>query len=312
MGIKKQTTKKSTGKKNKSRVRSMTGFGKGSVKTPYGTVTTEIKTLNHKSLSINCLPFDGFFLMEERLKGIFGNNIVRGKAVVRVVLDSTGRKESLKKVRINESIVREYVAATKKIQKQVAVKGEIKISDVLSFPGVIEQTSAKKEEKIWPYIKKAAEAALRDLVKYRETEGAALSKELVLHLKNIAASLKDVRKYDKQSIKEYRIKLSQTKKKGEGKKKTDKLKLEEEVALFARNCDVTEEICRLTNHIEAYRNVLKTAKGDVGKKLDFIAQEMHRETNTIGSKAGDYRVSNAVIAIKSEIEKIREQGKNIE
>ena len=237
---------------------------------------------------------------------------MRGKAVVRVTLDSIGRKRSLKKIQINEKIVHEYITETRKIQKKTKVKGEIHIRDVLSFPGVIEQLSEKREEKIWPYVRKASEEALRDLMGYREREGAELSKEFSSRLRKIETSLKGIKKYEKQSVKEYRDKLTGKILKATGKKKIDKINLEEEVALFARSCDIAEEICRLESHIEAYRDVLKTATADVGKKLDFIAQEMHREANTIGSKAGDYRISNAVIEIKSEIEKIREQGKNIE
>jgi uncharacterized protein (TIGR00255 family) len=96
------------------------------------------------------------------------------------------------------------------------------------------------------------------------------------------------------------------------KEEVDKMRLEEEVALFARNCDIAEEIVRLQNHIETYNESLNNSKEDIGKKLDFVAQEMHREINTIGSKASDYRISNAVREIKSEIEKMREQLKNIE
>jgi len=304
--------KKGVAKKMRTNIRSMTGFGKGSAKSPYGRITVEIKTLNHKHLSIGCLPCEGLFLLEERMKEMLSKKVVRGKASVKISISEEGRKKPLKQVRFNEGLARTYLEEMKNLQKKISVKGEIGIKDIISFPGVIEQTGGEKEEKLWPYIKKAVEGSIEELMRYRAGEGGKLLKEFLGRLKKIEDKIKHIKKFEKESIKEYRGRLAAKIEEATGKNKLNKINLEEEVALFARNCDIAEEICRLGHHVETYRETLNAASADVGKKLDFIAQEMHREANTIGSKAADYRISSAVIDVKSEIEKIREQVKNIE
>ena len=308
--VKKRTTRAVSRKR--TGLRSMTGFGKAAVKTSYGTVTAEIKTLNHKSLSINCNPLEGFFLLEERLKEVFEKRIVRGKVLVKISRDAEGKKKPLRQIRINRETAKEYVKKIKEIQKDLSLGGEIRIHDLMGFPGVIEKGAEENEEKLWPHIKKAAGNALKELIKYRRDEGSKLSEDFSKRIKDIQGKIQDIRKYEKQGIKKYRDKLMKMTQTVMARKEIDRAKLEEEVALFARNCDIAEELTRMEYHLGTFRQVLKTEKAEAGKKLDFIAQEMHRETNTIGAKASEYRISNAVIDIKSNIEKIREQLKNIE
>lgn len=293
-------------------LRSMTGFGKAREKSPYGTITAEIKTLNHKHLSISCAPFEGLFLLEERLQEVMEEKVVRGKVFVQISRSLEGRAKPLRKLEINKRVAEEYLKKIQALQKGLSLKGEIKIQDVLSLPGVLEQNGEGREEKIWPYVKKAVEKALEKLVKFREAEGATLAKDFIKRLARIRDAVKGIKTSEKASVNEFRDRLGEKIKAVTRSKEVDKGRLEEEVALFARNCDIAEELVRLENHIDSCEIALKNPEGDVGKKLDFIAQEMHRETNTIGSKANDFRVSNAVIEIKSEIEKIREQLKNIE
>ena len=306
--------KKKTGrsKKKQTNIRSMTGFGKGSAGSPYGTVVAEIKTLNHKNLSVGCLPFEGLFLLEERVKSVFGSKVVRGKVTVKISVNLGEKGKASKKIRINEKVAKAYLKEAKNLQKKLSIQGRLEMKDILAFPGVIEQVNETKEENMWPYIKKAVKEAVDAVVKYREDEGAKLYKEFLKRLGKIKTGLKNIEKYEKESIKLYRGRLSGKITEATGIKKINKLNLEEEVALFARNCDIAEETCRLGNHVETYSETLRKEEAEAGKKLDFIAQEMHREANTIGSKASDYRISNEVIGIKSEIEKIREQVKNIE
>ncbi len=303
--------KKSVTKNQK--IRSMTGFGQSSVRSPYGTINTEIKTLNHKSLSITCGAFNGFFFIEERIKSLIEPEIMRGKVFVNITKEDNIKRTYVPKAKINENAAKEYLRQITKMQKQLGVKGEVRIQDLLMFPGVIEQnTDEKDEEKVWPYIKKASEEALAKLMKYREEEGAKLAEDLLMRVKKIQGAVNDIKKHAKESVEGYRKKLSTMIKTATDKEELDRTKLEDEVALFARNCDITEEITRLEHHTASCRNILERERNEAGKKMDFIAQEMHRETNTIGSKSSDYRISSAVIEIKSEIEKIREQLRNIE
>jgi uncharacterized protein (TIGR00255 family) len=150
------------------------------------------------------------------------------------------------------------------------------------------------------------------LVAYRETEGAHIAMVFNKHLNNIKKNTVQIKKYSRESIKAFKTKILQTIKDIFEAYEPDKSRVESEVASFAKSSDVTEEISRLEAHVSAYKDAMKGAKASVGKKLDFIAQEMQREANTIGSKASDIRISRAVIEIKSEIEQMREQIKNVE
>jgi len=304
--------KKHGGHTKKACLRSMTGFGKGAAKTSCGTITVEIKTLNHKQLSITCNAFDGFFLLEERLKEVFEKKLARGKVFVRITVEGKDSIEGKNNIRINENAARNYIKKVKYIQKKLSIGGEIQIQDVLMCPGVVENVEQKNESKTWKHIKKATDEALKALIQYREAEGSKLAKDFAKRIKKIQKTVRDIRKYEKKSIEEYRSRLAGMIRQTIEPAEINKTKLEEEVALFARNCDIEEETVRLASHLDAYKEILESSQDEVGKKLDFIAQEMHREANTIGSKASDYRISNAVIEIKSEIEKIREQLKNIE
>ena len=293
-------------------IKSMTGFGKAAEDSPYGRIIIEIKTLNHKSLSINCTPFDGFFLLEEKLKNILQEKLFRGKVFVKISIENSSESKILQKIGINEAVAKEYLKKIKKTKKELGLPGEIEIKEIIALPGVIEYGSDKKAEKLWPYIKKAADKALTKLIEFRKNEGRRLEKDFKERLKMMQKAIKEIKKYEKQSVADYRKKLSKTIDELIGKGEVDKSRVEQEVAIFAKNCDITEEVVRLEHHCQSYKSTIEKAKTDVGKKLDFIAQEMHRETNTIGAKASDFRISKAVIDIKSEIEKTREQLKNIE
>lgn len=299
-------------KKSGGWIRSMTGFGKATVKCPYGTLTIEIKSLNNKHLNVSCIPFEGFFLLEERLHELFAAKIIRGKIFVKIFRDYHGQKKILHKAALNEERVKEYLKSLADLKRKFSIKGDVEIKDIISLPGVVEHDSFKKEETLWPYVKKASIMAVDKLVEYREKEGARLSKDFEKRLAIIKKNLTNIKKYEKESVLRYKNRLTQEVKRATGKQVADQSKLEDEVAIFARNCDIAEEVVRLDNHVEAYNQVLRHDKSDAGKKLDFIAQEMHREANTIGAKGNDYRISNAIIEVKSEIEKIREQLKNIE
>jgi uncharacterized protein (TIGR00255 family) len=300
-------------KRKKARIKSMTGFGKGAVKCPYGKMTVEVKTLNHKSMDIICNPFNGLFMLEQKMQKVFDKKIFRGKVFVRIAMEeSPDQKKKLQKIEINEDIARESLRKIKKIQKKLGVRGEIQIRELIGLPGVMESTSDKKGEGLWPHIKKALESALVKLVAYREREGMRLARDFNARLRSIKKHMRGIKRYGEQSANEYRKKLVRSIRGISKNTEPDMGKLEAEVALFARNCDITEETIRLEGHIDEYKNAMNKTETDVGKKLDFIAQEMQREANTIGAKSNDFRTAKAVIEIKSEIEKIREQVKNVE
>ncbi len=304
--------KKAAAKSAKSTIRSMTGFGKGAEQSPYGKITVEIKTLNHKTFSIGGLSFNGFFLLEEKVKKAFAGKLYRGKVYIRIARETTGREKDIRRIEINENTAREYLRKIRKMQKDLGVKGEIHLRELISFPGVVESSTEQKEEKLWPYIRKALEKAIDRVIEYRKSEGLRLARDFNARLRKVGKNTQAIKKYGKQSIDEYRKKLVRSIKAVAENFEPDKGRLESEVALFARNCDIAEEITRLEGHVDAYKDAMDRAKADVGKKLDFIAQEMQREANTIGAKSSDFRISKVVIDVKSEIEKMREQINNVE
>jgi len=293
-------------------IRSMTGFGKGRETFKNGRVEVEIKSLNHKALSVGYNPGSDFFLAEQKLQKIIEGKVLRGKVFVKISKDMNADENESLVPEINEKLAKTYLRKIKSLGKALKIKGDIEIRDIVGYPGVVGTKRKKKNENIWPHVQKAATRAVDKLVEYRKTEGSKLAKDFIKRLRYIEQYLKEIKKYSKQSINEHRKKLIQSTKNISKEGRGDKTKLSEEVALFARNCDVTEEIIRLGGHVSAYKKTISGIQKEAGKKLDFVAQEMQREANTIGSKASDFRVSNCVIEIKSEIEKIREQIRNIE
>ncbi|MBF0253429.1 MAG: YicC family protein [Candidatus Omnitrophica bacterium] len=298
--------------KKKPSIRSMTGYGKGKSKSAYGEISVEVKSLNHKGISVSCTPFDGIFLLEEKIKDLVENKVLRGKVFVKITRSTKDSKKSTRTLQVNEELLKEYVDKTNKIKKKYPVTGELTVKDIVMIPGILEQSNDSVEEKTWPDIKKALTQAIDGLMIFREREGAKLSKDFLMRIKKMSTSLKKIQIHQKQGIEQYKERLTELMKKATNEKTVNNNKIAEETALFARNCDIEEEIVRLSNHIELYEKTLRGAEKEIGKKLDFIAQEMHRETNTIGSKAGYFKISNEVIEIKSEIDKIREQLSNIE
>jgi uncharacterized protein (TIGR00255 family) len=291
---------------------SMTGFGKASEKSPYGKIVAEIKTLNHKSLSIACSPFNGFFLLEEKIKDIFEGKVHRGKAFVRISREFKGEHKPLKHTEINKNAAKEFLKQVRDIQRSLKLGGEIGIRELISLPGIVETATEESEDKVWPYMEKALIRAVDRLVKFRKAEGKTLAKDFQKRLAKLKKLNGEIARYSKESAEEFKKKLVDSVVKIKNGPDVDKGRIETEVALFARNTDVTEEVIRLGGHIASYLETIRSREEEAGKKLDFIAQEMQREANTIGSKSADIRMSRAVIEIKSEIEKMREQIKNIE
>ena len=186
------------------------------------------------------------------------------------------------------------------------------MADIISFPGVINFKLANRSAtKMWPFVKEAAEEALRKLARDRQKEGNFLLKDLTKRIKKIKQITAQIKKGTVSDVLGYKKKLRNRIRELSGGYPVDKGRLEVEVALFAKNSDITEELTRLDNHTH---NFMKTTQKtcEAGKKLDFIAQELHREINTVGSKSSGFNISKGVIEIKTEIEKIREQLKNIE
>ena len=269
----------------------MTGFGNAHLSTNKIKATVEIKSLNHRYFDINYYLPIGFSSMEEKIRQIVQRQIERGRITVSIKIT----QKPAQNIVLNKDIVRKYLQYSRTLRREFGVKGEISFADIVRLPGVFEtKESFVEAEKLWPIVEKNIRSALKGVVSMRKREGRSLNLDVADKLKRMSLQIKKIRDRAKTVLKHKQKSLTS-----------------EEFRSFQKGSDINEEIARMIHYIDEVKLLLKSQKG-VGKKMDFVAQEMQRETNTIGSKLQDRVVSNAVIALKSKIEKIREQSQNIE
>lgn len=273
---------------------SMTGFGsRQGVIAALGKVSVELRSTNHKFLdAVFHLP-DGFLSLEDKIKKEIESRIKRGRVTCVIDIISEGQVPG---VFINKRLLKNYLSALKNIKQEFGIKNEIQLDTLINLPGILSLAEARiSKERIWPDLKNLVNQALDDLVRMRKKEGSAIGTYLASHTLALNSNLKIIRSIFQKVIKD----------------RVAKFNTDEERTAFLKETDITEELERLTIHIKNFKNKL-IQSGPVGKELDFITQEMQRETNTIGAKANDAAISTRVVQIKSEIEKIREQLQNIE
>jgi uncharacterized protein (TIGR00255 family) len=288
----------------------MTGFGKGGVKFKGGAIVVEIKTVNHKFFDASLKLPETITPFEDRIKEVLQKKIQRGKINVNIIFDNRTSRGEL--ITINKKLAKSYYAGLMGLKKHLGLKDSLSMKDMVSLPGVINyEVTHEGLTELWPKIEKALSLAVHGLVVDREKEGHATYRDLCKRIDNITKLLAEIKSRAHLNIKEYKTRFADRVKDLTSGHHIDKGRLEMEVAIFAKNSDISEEIARIKNHLANFKRTM-VLSGEAGKKIDFIAQELHREVNTIGSKSSDFKISKNVIDIKSEIEKIREQAKNIE
>lgn len=291
-------------------IKSMTGFGKAQTRTKFGLFVAEIKTLNQKFLEMAFKLSNSLAIFDDRVKTLVKSRVKRGKVYLNLIHEAT--RESAGNIFIDEKLARDYSAGLRRLKKRLNIKDPVKLADIVAFPGVINcKLATKGAAKMWPSVKEAVEEALKKLDTDRKKEGGFLFKDLTKRMNKIKRIVSNIEKKAASNVEGYKKKLEDRIKELSGGYSIDKGRLEVEVALFAKNSDITEELTRLKNHMQNFARTIGE-NGEVGKKLDFIAQELHREINTIGAKSSGFNISSGVIEVKTEIEKIREQLKNIE
>ncbi|HRI04656.1 MAG TPA: YicC family protein [Pyrinomonadaceae bacterium] len=292
-------------------MKSMTGFGRASVTENNFAITVELKTVNNRFLDINLRLASELQQLESEIKRLIGGRLTRGRVDVNLQYDRTSDVE----YELNRPLITGFLAAMKDMQTEFALTGEPDINVIARLPNVV---STKKEEPTSEFlaaIEKVFSLALDDLEKMRLKEGSMLSDELESRLAEIERRLPPIEADADNVAEEYRQRL--TKRIGDMLAKSDsqieidQARLAQEVAYLAEKADISEEIARLRTHIEHFRTIVKDDR-DVGKRLDFLTQELNREANTITSKTTNMSVKENALAIKSEIEKIREQVQNVE
>lgn len=291
-------------------MQSMTGFGRAQVPFQKGKITVEIKTVNHKFFDATLKLPNSTAAFEDKIKEILQKKVRRGKVNLNLAYDDAFLKGE--KITINKKAARSYYNGISELKRHLGLKDDVGIKDIMMLPGVVSYDAADEEAvSLWPKIKAALDKALDRLVADRAKEGKSLCADLGRRVGEIGAMLSVIKSRAHLNIEEYRKKFADRVKELTSGRDIDMGRLEMEVAIFAKNSDISEEVTRLENHLANLKKTISD-NGEIGKKLDFIAQELHREINTIGAKASDFKISKNVIEIKGEIEKIREQAKNLE
>lgn len=289
---------------------SMTGYGKADLKTRNLGVSVEISSVNSRYLEYSFrLPKQLSFL-EPAVKELIAAKISRGKVTLSINYEDYG--VGIDKLVVNTTLADEVYRQLKQLREKYNLSGEITLREFLAVPDVFKVDKAENiEEKIWPCIKTAVNRALADMLTMRKQEGDNLKKDLMARLHSLADGIRQVEKICPDNVTYQRDKLQQKINGVLNGVPADATRLEEEVAYLAERCDITEECVRFGSHIKQFGSALRKS-GDVGKRLNFLLQELNREANTIGAKAGDARISHLVVELKEQIEKMREQVQNIE
>lgn len=291
-------------------VRSMTGFGRAKLTIDGLDVTVEIKSVNHRYFEFTSRLPRGCNFLEEKLKSFCAQYITRGKVEASVMIDDCGEDNT--EVEVNSAYAEALVSKLNKTAEKLHIENDVKMSSLILLPDFLNvKKRTLPEETVTAAVLKAAEEAVCGFVEMRETEGARLKGDINGRTDFILKQVKFIDERSPKTVAAYRERLEKKIKELLGDKTVDEQRLLTETAIFADKVAVAEETVRLKSHITQLNDLLN-AGGAVGRKLDFIVQEMNRETNTIGSKAQDAEITRAVVDMKSEIEKIREQIQNIE
>ena len=296
----------------------MTGFGRSELKSRTGFIRVELKSVNHKFLEVSPrLPMHlGEY--EDQVRRVVSQGVRRGKVQVFIAAPDPAAFSS--KLVLNEPLAREVMAKVRRLKSVLGLKHvgegpvgeEILLREVLRYPDVLSKDlSAVGRSGFTAELERTIRAAMKNFDGSRAREGAALGKDILARVSEVERSLGLIRKRIPALGKEYKRSLEARMKEFLKEGGLDRERLALEVAQYVKNSDISEEVVRMASHIDAVRRAVKET-GELGRKLDFIGQEMTREANTMGSKSNDSVIANAVIAIKSAIEKIREQAQNVE
>ena len=293
-------------------VKSMTGFGRCETEINGRAITVEIKSVNHRYFEFSCRITRGYSFLEDKLKAFVNARVARGKIDMFV---SVGAADDVPcEVAVNHSLVSGYLAAMKEISDTYGVPNDASVVALSRFPDVFTVNKAPvDEEQLTSDVLTAADAALNSFVAMRETEGARMKADILSRAETILSIVSEIEERSPQTVREYENRLLERIRQTleNLSVEVDEQRILTEVAVFADKVAVAEETVRLRSHFEQLRAFLSLDQ-PVGRKIDFIIQEMNREANTIGSKSNDKEITSMMLDLKAEIEKIREQVQNIE
>ena len=293
-------------------MKSMTGYGWGECSRNGFKVTVELSSVNRKQSEISMnLPRE-LEVLEAQMRDEINQRVARGRVTARVSLHAIEGKEAAR-AHINKALARAYARELERLAKDLKLTGSVSLDLIMRAPGVMQSNEEMADaEHFWPAVEKSLCQALAMLVTVRQREGAALRKDLCQRIATMRKAVDRVQKQAPEVQNRYREQLiERVKAAGLTEPEMDEDRLLKEVVYFADRSDISEELTRLASHFQQFDDCLKKDEA-VGRMLDFLAQEMNREINTIGSKANDSTISREVVVLKTELEKFREQAQNVE
>jgi len=293
-------------------VSSMTGYGRGEYSGAGKHITVEVKAVNHRFLEVSVRIPRYYAMLEDRLRKRVRDLVARGYLELFCNIEDDGEK--MRQVKVDKDLAVAYYNALKELGDLLDISPQIQVYQLAQMPSVLAVDNPVEDlESLWPVLEEALLRAVAALVQMRKVEGERLVRDLVERQQVIATELEAIERQAPVVVEEYRQRLQARVEElqQEGKAVVDESRLATEVAMFADRCNIQEEIVRLRSHLTQFGQEM-TGEGPVGRKLDFLVQEMFREINTIGSKANNLEISRRVVKIKGEIEKLREQIQNIE
>lgn len=288
----------------------MTGYGRAQKLVDGMDITVEIKSVNHRYFEFSSRLPRNYSFLDEKLKSFFNSALARGKMECYVQIEAVEEPDTL--ISLNHSLVKGYLDAYKELADTYGIENDIKVSNISRVSDIfMVRKQAADEDRIWAAVSEVAKAALDGFVAMREREGARLRDDVLSRLDEIISNVEFIEKRSPETVAEYNEKLLGRLREMLGDAHIDEQRILTEAAIFADKIAVAEETVRLRSHISQLRSFLDSSEA-IGKKMDFLVQELNREANTIGSKAQDVEIARRVVAVKAEIEKIREQIQNIE
>lgn len=291
-------------------VRSMTGFGRGEAKSELGTAVVEVKSVNHRFCEVAARFPKELVALEDRTRALVTKRVARGR--VDVFLNWEESRAGRRIVEVDKELALAYYKACKELEAELGISSGADAAFIARLPDVVRVTEVPEDiEAVWPVLETALSSALDELIAMREAEGVKLGQDLLARTACIESYVELIAARAPAMVEDYRRQLRDRLSELLPPNAVDEQRLAMEVALFADRAGITEELVRLRSHCGQLRSMLAASEA-IGRKLDFLLQEMNREINTIGAKASDPAITNLVIEVKSELERIREQAQNIE
>ncbi len=291
-------------------VRSMTGFGRSQIRGQGYVVSCEMRGVNHRFLDVHIRTSRRYSILEEKVKEEIKNQLTRGRIEISLTIEKTD--DSRRAIKVDKGLALAYYNYLKELAENLNISPEISVIDVFRLPEVFSLEDEEENlEMVWQVVKEAIGQALTSLIEMRTREGINLTRDILARNERILRAVENLEARSPLVVQEYQTKLKSRITEMLANEAVDEQRILQEAALFADRINVTEELVRLKSHV-MHLEELMNSNESVGRKCDFLVQEMFREINTVSSKANDLEMNRVVVEVKAELEKIREQMQNIE